>query len=465
LSLLKSERKIYKISELAQALNQSLEKEFSEIWVQGEISGFKRHSGGHYFFSLKDEKAKIQAVMFRFQALYLKFTPEHGLEVRVRGRLSFYEQRGEIRLIADFMEPVGIGALQLAFEQLKARLEKEGLFALERKKPMPEFPKRIAIITSLTGAVIKDMRRVLKEMQAKLEIVIIPSRVQGEGAEFDLAKAIELANLPELATPLNKPALDLIVLARGGGSLEDLWAFNTEFLAQAISRSKIPIISAVGHEGDWTIADFVADLRAPTPTAGAQIIAQAQLDKISRLNQLETNLKKLITQALLIRGESLRKFFYLGFQLRGQLKSIGKELSHLTQQLGYGLNTGFRRKRESFWLISQALYQLSPLILVQKNEQGVSRLEAGLKERIKTKLYENQERVSHFAGRLQTLSPLATLSRGYSIAKRKLDGQVIKTEQEVELGEIVELILGQGELETRVQQKREKNRLEKKLEN
>ncbi|OGP60613.1 MAG: exodeoxyribonuclease VII large subunit, partial [Deltaproteobacteria bacterium RBG_13_61_14] len=236
-------RQVYTVSELTVKIKGQLEKDFPEVWVQGQISNFRKPASGHMYFALKDEKAQLHAVMYRFQNLYLPFRPEDGMEVLCRGRISVYEARGEYQIILDQMEPRGIGALQKAFEQLKARLEKEGLFDPARKRPIPEYPRRVGIITSPQGAALPDMLRVIRRKAPGLQVLIIPSRVQGEGAAAELAHALALANLPEAATPPDRPAMELVVLARGGGSLEDLWAFNEEALARAIAASRLPVIS------------------------------------------------------------------------------------------------------------------------------------------------------------------------------------------------------------------------------
>ena len=265
------QRKIYSVSELSQQIRNLLEKEFPDVWVVGEVSNFRAASSGHLYFTLKDESAQIRAVCFRNQARYLKFRPQDGISVIARGHLSVYETRGEYQLYIEYLEPAGLGALQLAFEQLKQKLAAEGLFDPGRKKPLPLLPRTVGVVTSPTGAVIRDILRVLRRRFRNMNVMLGPVKVQGEGAAEEIVEGIKTLN--------RQTGVDVIIVARGGGSLEDLWAFNEEIVARAIAASKIPIISAVGHETDFTIADFVADLRAPTPSAAAALVVRGVCER------------------------------------------------------------------------------------------------------------------------------------------------------------------------------------------
>ncbi|HET6373117.1 MAG TPA: exodeoxyribonuclease VII large subunit, partial [Candidatus Polarisedimenticolia bacterium] len=279
------------ISEVNATVRDILEDSFSDVWLQGEISNFKAHSSGHLYFSLKDSKCQINAVMFRGVALHLKFRPNDGLSVLARGRITLYEPRGSYQVNLQWMEPLGQGSLQLAFEELKARLKTEGLFDQDRKKAIPGLPRTVGVVTSPTGAAIRDILRVLERRYAGLRVIIAPCRVQGEGAAAEIAGAIRA--LDELSS---RPAdeggvpIDVVILGRGGGSLEDLWAFNEEIVARAIARSDLPIISAVGHETDFTIADFVADLRAPTPSAAAEMVVKSREELVARVEAARARL-------------------------------------------------------------------------------------------------------------------------------------------------------------------------------
>ena len=279
-------RKIYSVSELSQEIRDLFESRFPNVWVTGEVSNLRAAGSGHLYFTLKDDAAQLRAVCFRNQARYLKFKPQDGLAVIARGRLSIYEARGEYQLYVEFLEPAGLGALQLAFEQLKQKLAAEGLFDPARKKPLPTLPHVIGVVTSPTGAVIQDILRVLHRRFRNVNVLIYPVKVQGEGAAQEIAQGIEHFN--------HKTPVDVLIVARGGGSMEDLWAFNEEVVARAIATSAIPVISAVGHETDFTIADFVADLRAPTPSAAAELVVHRKQDFVSELDDHRRHVTQMI---------------------------------------------------------------------------------------------------------------------------------------------------------------------------
>ena len=275
--------KIYTVSALTEEVKDLLEEHFDFVWVEGEISNFRSPSSGHYYMVLKDEKAQIRAVMFRPQTRYLKFTPEDGMKVIVQGRIGVYQPRGEYQIILDYLEPLGIGALALAFEQLKKKLAAEGVFDEEIKRPLPFLPQRVAVITSPTGAAIRDFLKIIHRRFANIEIIVVPVKVQGDEATAEMVEALDTVN-----RELN---VDVIVLTRGGGSLEDLWAFNQEQLALAIRASRIPVVSAVGHEIDITISDLAADLRAPTPSAAAELIVMEKESLVERFKEMRGRLE------------------------------------------------------------------------------------------------------------------------------------------------------------------------------
>src|SRR5450631_3201463 len=309
-----AEKTILSVSRLTTLLRGVLEENFEQVWVQGEISNLSQPSSGHLYFSLKDASAQLRCVIFKGAARNLKFRLADGMELIVRGRISVYDQRGEYQLIGEYLEPAGIGALQTAFMQLKERLAEEGLFDETHKLPLPCFPRRIGIITSATGAAIYDMLNVLRRRFASLEILLLPVRVQGEGASLEIARALDDMNRLELA--------DVIIVGRGGGSLEDLWAFNEETVARAVYRSRIPVISAVGHETDWTICDFVADLRAPTPSAAAELVIASSEELRGRVEALDHRLRLAIEMRLsgmVMRIESLRRLLQDPSSMLGHL--------------------------------------------------------------------------------------------------------------------------------------------------
>ena len=280
------QRKIYTVSELSQEIKGLFEKQFPDVWVTGEVSNFRAASSGNLYFTLKDASAQLRAVCFRNLARYLKFKPQDGISVIARGRLSVYEARGEYQLYVEYLEPAGLGALQLAFEQLKQKLAAEGLFDPARKRPLPMLPRAVGVVTSPTGAVIRDIVRILRRRFPNLNIMLYPVKVQGEGAAEEIVEGIEYFNRHRLA--------DVLIVARGGGSLEDLWAFNEEVVARAIAGSKMPVISAVGHETDFTIADFVADLRAPTPSAAAELVVHRRQDFVDELGDRARRMSQIL---------------------------------------------------------------------------------------------------------------------------------------------------------------------------
>src|SRR6266513_103494 len=290
------QRKIYSVSELSAEIRDMLERRFVDVWVEGEISNFKASTAGHLYFTLKDDRAHLSSVCFRNSARLLRFRPENGKLFRARGRVSAYEGRGEYQLVVEVLEPAGLGALQLAFEQLKEKLEKEGLFSAERKRPIPAFPRKVGIVTSPKSAALRDVLTVLKRRHNAVSVLIFPAEVQGDGASLQVMEGIDHLS--------RSTDVDVIIVARGGGSMEDLWPFNEERVARAIVRSQKPVISAVGHEVDFTICDFVSDLRAPTPSAAAEIVVKSKDELAGRVKQLEGRLGALVKYRL----NSLRSF-------------------------------------------------------------------------------------------------------------------------------------------------------------
>ncbi|MFN3477197.1 MAG: exodeoxyribonuclease VII large subunit [Candidatus Methylomirabilales bacterium] len=390
------EPKIYTVSELTAEIKAVLEDGFPGIWLEGEISNFRQHhNSGHMYFTLKDEESQIRAVMFRYANRSLRFTPQDGLHVLAYGSISLYELRGEYQFYVEAMEPKGVGALQLAFQQLKERLEKEGLFDPAHKKPIPFLPERIGIITSPTGAAIRDILHVLSRRFAAVDVLIYPVSVQGAEAPPQIVEALDALN--------RRGGLDVLILARGGGSIEDLWAFNEEAVARAIYRSKIPVISAIGHEIDFTIADFVADLRAPTPSAAAELV-------ISRKEELSQRLDDLTARMV--------------STLRARLDAFAERLKGLTRHLDL-LSPGERIRRERGRLLELwgrlSLTVAHRLALLRGELKGI-------------------------AGKLDSLSPLAVLGRGYSICRRLPSLEVLRDASLVKPGEEVAVRLQRGEL-------------------
>jgi len=398
LAIENSEQKIYSISELNQNVRHLLESEFFSIWVEGEISNLAKPSSGHAYFSLKDANAQIRCAMFSHRQRLLNFPLENGLHIMVKGKLSLYEPRGDFQLIVDWVEIAGDGKLQQAFEALKKKLAEEGLFAPEYKKPLPELPKVIGVITSPTGAAIRDILTILKRRFPAIPVIIYPTLVQGTKASEQIAKAIAIANQHQ--------ACDVLILARGGGSLEDLWPFNEELVARAIFASEIPLVSAVGHEIDFTIADFVADIRAPTPSAAAELVSPDQTEWESALKHslqsLYQNVKKTIQQHQ-------------------------QTLVHLQKRL--------RHPRETLQNRMQQLDQL---------EQALIRIETNL-------VTQKQLKLNVLSEKIDALSPLKTLNRGYAIVT-DLDGHIIQSAKTLSVGDMIHTQLADGQFISQVQE-------------
>src|SRR2546430_5747724 len=308
-----AERQPVSVSELTSMIRGELERRFASVWVEGEISNFRAHGSGHWYFTLKDEFAQLRAACYRSSNQRIRFRPEDGLQMRARGRLTVYEPKGEYQLIVETLEPVGAGALQLAFEQTKARLQAEGLFAAELKRPVPMFPRRVGVITSPNGAAIRDILNVISRRTRTVHVLFAPARVQGEGATGEVVRAIKFLNefhARALRDGRHEEGIDVMIVGRGGGSIEDLWTFNEEVLARAIRTSAIPVISAIGHETDFTIADFVADLRAPTPSAAAEMVAAHESELCARLGSLTATLARSIRFRLAAERSRVQQLAY-----------------------------------------------------------------------------------------------------------------------------------------------------------
>jgi exodeoxyribonuclease VII large subunit len=392
-----SKSHILTVTQLTSQIKNLLEGALPEVWVEGELSNLSIPQSGHAYFTLKDEHAQIRAVMFRSSLRFLKFTLQHGIQVLCRGRVSVYDPRGEYQLILDYIEPKGVGALQLAFEQLKARLDREGLFDLDRKKPLPLLPRRIGIITSPTGAAIRDMLRVIKRRHPRMHMLLYPVPVQGSDAAPALVEAIRYFN--------REKSVDVMIMGRGGGSLEDLWAFNEESVAREIAASKIPLISAVGHETDYTISDFVADLRAPTPSAAAEMVVQSEERFRDAIHSLEDRLVGRMKQMIEAARAALRENIRVLGDPKRRLDQVVQRVDELDRRMALGLRQHVRRDRAQ-----------------------LTSLSAGLNH----------------------LNPLGILSRGYSITRKMPEGAVLKDASAVIPGDLISSRLHEGEVLSRV---------------
>ena len=436
-------RRVWTVGQLVGEIRNHIEEEYADLWVQGEISNFRSAPSGHLYFTLKDGEAQLPIVLFRRQALLLRFRPQDGLEVLVRGRVSVYEQRGQMQMIAEFAEPVGAGSLQIAFEQLKAKLHLEGLFAAERKKPLPVFPRCIGIITSPAGAVIRDFLNVAGRRHLALQVEIYPALVQGDTAALEISAGIAFFN--------HARTVDVIVIARGGGSLEDLSPFNSEMLAGSIARSELPVVSAVGHETDFTIADFVADLRAPTPSAAAELLTEAQHKVEERLQQLERRLLHASRYALMRANESFARISAPAAfaRIRNALASSQQRLD----ELQYRLEAAWQRQCRS---VSEALQRLESRLLRQdvSHRMRVARERLGVEVtrlgRAQKDLLDRQRAsLLKTEALLLSLSPLAVLNRGYALVFNEA-GELIKDAFSVPEGSLLTTRLASGTVISRV---------------
>src|SRR5215831_9052917 len=402
-------RRIYTVSQLTGAIKDQLEARFGGLWVEGEVSNLRVHSSGHVYFTLKDEGAQVRAVLFRSRVRRLRFAPEDGLHVLAFANLDVYAVRGEYQLVCEVLEPRGLGALQLAFEQLKARLQAEGLFDAGRKRPLPVLPRRVGLVTSPTGAAVRDFLRVITRRFADVHVLVYPVRVQGDTAAGEIALALYHLN--------RMGGLDVIVLARGGGSLEDLWAFNEEAVARAVAGSKIPVISAVGHESDVTIADFVADLRAPTPSAAAELVVREKVQLVQHIGSLRDRLRRAMAQRarrLRERLDDVGRRRVLTDPAR-PLRDWHRRLDDLAGRLQRGLD---RRRRDARERLARAARALRPQVLratLRHDARHLAQLRGRLERAVRGEAARRRRSMEAIAGRLDSLSPLACLARGYSI--------------------------------------------------
>lgn len=449
------ERKIYSVRELTEKIKSLLEETYPFIWIQGEISNFKKPASGHYYFTLKDDAAQISAVMFRGQNKNLKFMPEDGMSIIGFGRVSVYSPRGAYQIILEYLEPAGAGALQAAFEQLKAKLSNEGLFDPAYKKPLPLLPQKICLITSATGSVVHDMIRVMNRRFPNLHLEILPVSVQGEKAVSDIVAALSILNERQDAGL----SVDLAILARGGGSLEDLWPFNDETVARAIFASNVPIVSAVGHETDYTIADFVADLRAPTPSAAAEIVVPVKTELLERRDQLVRRLSSGMTRLIHDRQRHIRQLTERLVHPRRRLDDLRLRLDDISTRLYGAFQRRLDLQKERLEWRHQRLFNNSPGVLLQAGKSELSRLTGQLNAAARGLVQNKLMRVKALNAQLSALNPAAVLDRGYSItrrpAKADTDQTIIKDAAGVAIGERLEILLARGRLICSVEGKKE----------
>jgi exodeoxyribonuclease VII large subunit len=441
-----SDRRIWAVRDLVSAARTHLEREYTDIWVEGEISNFRAHDSGHLYFTLKDRDAQIRAVMFRTQARLLRFRPENGMQIILRGRVTIYEDRGELQLLAEYLEPKGAGALQIAFEQLKAKLEAEGLFDAVRKKPIPVLPRRIGIVTSPQAAAVRDILNILRRRHRSASVLIFPAQVQGEAAALEVSAGIKHFNRAR--------NVDVVIVARGGGSAEDLAAFNHEGLARTIASSQIPIISAVGHETDFTIVDFVADLRAPTPSAAAELVIRSRQEIEEQAESLRLRLARAIRYRLLMAKQALTEAAQQGAFTR-MLDGINQrqqKLDDLTYRLEKSQRRLIEQNRRRWERASAAVRHYDARRVLAGIRKDLDSQTTNLGAAIRNTLLVQKSRVERFQLQLQALSPVAILERGYALVFDG-GGKLVKNAAQVEVGDEVSARLAQGTLTARVQKK------------
>jgi exodeoxyribonuclease VII large subunit len=436
-------RRIWKVGDLVSEVRIHIEREYGDLWVEGEISNLRPAPSGHVYFTLRDGDAQLPVVLFRKQASLLRFKPADGLHVLLRGKISVYEQRGQMQLVAEFLDPVGAGSLQIAFEQLKQRLEARGLFDPARKKPLPAFPHGVGIITSPTGAVIRDFLNIVNRRHAGLHVLLYPALVQGEAATAEVAAGIVYFNRTR--------QVDVIVIARGGGSLEDLAPFNTEFLAENIFNSEIPVISAIGHETDFTIADFVADLRAPTPSAAAELVTSTLHNIADRVHTLDHRLLRAARYRLMQATNAFARVRVDAIQIRERdhLRRKQQRVDDLTLRMESQWRSRHRRLADKFQQLSIRLLHQDVASRARMARERLASLDVRIVRAQRDHLRTLRDRESALGRHLSALSPLAVLSRGYALVYDD-HGLLIKNTETITEGQSIVTRLARGRIRSRV---------------
>ncbi|WP_392586818.1 exodeoxyribonuclease VII large subunit [Serratia ureilytica] len=434
---------IFTVSRLNQTVRQLLEMEMGQIWLSAEISNLSQPASGHWYFTLKDDRAQVRCAMFRNSNRRVTFRPQNGQQVLVRASITLYEPRGDYQLIAESMQPAGDGLLQQQFEQLKQRLSAEGLFDQQFKHPLPAPAKRVGVITSASGAALHDILQVLQRRDPSLPIVIYPTSVQGAEAPMQIVRAIETAN--------RRDECDVLIVGRGGGSLEDLWSFNDERVARAIFASRIPIVSAVGHETDVTIADFVADLRAPTPSAAAELVSRNQLELLRQLQSQQQRLEMAMDYYLAQRQQQFTRIHHRLQQQHPHLRLARQQtlLFKLQRRMEDGMQQQLRLAARRSERIQQRLAQVQPQGRIHRYQQRVQQQEYRLQQAMERQLNAYRQRFGVACSQLETVSPLATLARGYSVTQTPR-GELLKTTKQAQVGELLKTRLQDGWVESEV---------------
>ena len=440
------DRRVWKVRDLVSAVRSHIEREYADAWVEGEISNFRAPDSGHLYFTLKDGNAQIRVVMFRSSARLLRFRPADGLQVVVRGRVTVYEDRGELQISAEYIEPKGAGSLQLAFEQLKAKLEAEGLFAADRKKAIPPLPSRIGLVTSAQAAALSDILNVLQRRHHSVNVLIYPAQVQGDAASHEVAAGLLFFNQHD--------NVDVIVVARGGGSAEDLAAFNDEALARTVAASEIPVISAVGHETDFTILDFVADLRAPTPSAAAELVIRSRQEVEDHAAALHERLSRAMRYRLLMGRQALTELAQHGAFARMMevIRQRQQKLDDLTHRMELAQRQLLEQMRRRWEMISAAVRHYDLRLVLTGVRKELESGTAALVSVMRNVLLQCRVRRERLQTALESLSPLAILERGYALVFDS-NGELLKDVRALKVGDEISARLAHGEIQAAVTKK------------
>nr|WP_159464389.1 exodeoxyribonuclease VII large subunit [Scandinavium goeteborgense] len=434
---------IFTVSRLNQSVRLLLEREMGQVWISGEISNFSQPSSGHWYFTLKDDNAQVRCAMFRNSNRRVTFRPQHGQQVLVRANITLYEPRGDYQIIVESMQPAGEGLLQQKYEQLKALLSAEGLFDQQFKQPLPTPAHCVGVITSKSGAALHDILHVLKRRDPSLPVVIYPTSVQGDDAPGQIVRAIELANQRE--------ECDVLIVGRGGGSLEDLWSFNDERVARAIFASRIPVVSAVGHETDVTIADFVADLRAPTPSAAAEMVSRNQLELLRQVQSAQQRLEMAMDYFIANRNRRFSQLQHRLQQQHPQLRLARQQtvLDRLRQRMNFALDNQLKKTTQRQQRVIQRLNQQNPQPRIYRAQTRIQQLEYRLAQTLRAQLSTTRERFGNAVTHLEAVSPLSTLARGYSVTTAA-DGKLVKKTKQLNAGDTLTTRLEDGVVESEV---------------
>lgn len=439
-------RHVYTVSDLNRCIKQVLEREqhLQDVWVRGEVSNFTHHTSGHMYLTLKDSQSRMKVVMFTSYNRFLRFLPKDGTKVIVRGSISAYERDGVYQLYAREMQPDGLGSLYLAFEQLKAKLAAEGLFAQERKRPLPRFPKRVGVVTSPTGAAIRDICTTIRRRYPQAEIVLSPAIVQGAEAPASIVAAIHIIN--------QQPDIDVLIVGRGGGSIEELWAFNDEQVARAIAASRIPVISAVGHETDVTIADFVADVRAATPTAAAELAVPHYLEWVERVKQLDARMHRALRGQMASERKRLETLMqsYAMRRPKRRVEEAQQRLDDVQSRMRQAMKQLVSRRTERYELVAAQLKRFRPTEAVEERRRAVSAHRSRLDELVRQRVNEVRMAFAARIGQLDALSPLKVMQRGFSLVYA--NGRLIKSVDQFAPGDTLMVRLSDGSAQARVEQ-------------